>query len=117
MPLLRRFERRIDAARDAIRRNGGKAIVVGRFATGVAGTVPFAAGASDVDPKTFFLFAVPTVAVWAVGVVLVGYVVGNNVETIDRILTTFGGAVIALVVTVVGGTLAFRRFRDRRRGA
>lgn len=44
--------------RETIRRNGGKSIVIGRFATGVAGTVPFAAGASDIDPKTFFIYTV-----------------------------------------------------------
>jgi membrane-associated protein len=117
IPLLRRFEHRVDAMREAIRRNGGKSIVIGRFATGVAGTVPFAAGASDVDPKTFFIYTVPTVSVWAVGVVLLGYVVGNTVETIDRILTTFGGVVIALVAIALGGTWMFRRLRERRRGA
>jgi membrane protein DedA with SNARE-associated domain len=117
LPLHRRFEQRVSAMREAIRRNGGKSIVIGRFATGVAGTVPFAAGVSDVDPKTFFVYTVPTVSVWAVGVVLLGYVVGNNVETIDRVLTTFGGVVLALVATAVAGTWAFRRFRQSRHNA
>jgi membrane-associated protein len=116
MPMVRRFERRVEAARASIRRNGGKAIVIGRFATGIAGTVPFAAGASGVDPKTFFMFTTPTVAIWAVGVVFVGYFVGNNVQTIDRILSAFGGVVLALVAVAVGGVWVYRRLRARRAG-
>jgi len=116
LPVLRRFERRLESARASIRRHGGKAIVIGRFATGVAGTVPFVAGASGVETKTFFLYAVPTIAVWAVVVVLVGYVVGNHVHTIDRILSTFGTAMLALAVAGLGAMWAVRRVRARRAG-
>ena len=110
-PLLNRFEDKIDRAREALRRNGGKAIVVGRFATGLGSTLPFAAGLSKVEPKTFFAFALPTVAVWASLIVTIGYVAGDNLGAIDRVLHTVGWAGLGLVVLLLGGWWLLRRRR------
>jgi membrane-associated protein len=116
LPFVGRFERKVDRARKSLRRNGGKAIVLGRFVTGVAGTVPFAAGTAEIDARTFFLFTIPTIVVWATGVVLLGYFVGDNVDTIDRILSAFGWAGFALVIVVIGGVWLYRRSRRKRVG-
>jgi membrane protein DedA with SNARE-associated domain len=99
--LLRRFERKIDQAERSIKDNAGKTIVIGRFVTGAAGLIPFVAGASDVRPRTFFAYTAPTILVWATAVTLVGFFVGNHVETIDRILSSVGWIGLAIVVTVV----------------
>jgi membrane-associated protein len=101
LPLLRRFERKIDQAERSIKDNAGKTIVIGRFVTGAAGLIPFVAGASDVRPRTFFAYTAPTILVWATAVTLVGFFVGNHVETIDRILSSVGWIGLAIVVTVV----------------
>jgi membrane-associated protein len=101
-PILRRFEARVAQARASIAANAGKTIVLGRFVTGAAVFVPFVAGASGVRARTFFTYAVPTMLVWSTGLALLGYFVGNNVETIDRILSRVGFAGVALGVLVVG---------------
>ena len=101
LPFAERIGRRVDRATDSIHSNAGKTIVVGRFATGVAGMVPFAAGMADVPTKTFVLYSVPLVAAWATGVVLLGVFVGNNVELIDRILSSVGWAVLGTVALVL----------------
>jgi undecaprenyl-diphosphatase len=101
LPFADRIGRRVDRATDSIHSNAGKTIVVGRFATGVAGMVPFAAGMADVPTKTFVLYSVPLVAAWATGVVLLGVLVGNNVELIDRILSSVGWAVLGTVALVL----------------
>lgn len=111
LPLLRRFGRKIDQAERSIKENAGKAIVVGRFVTGAAGLIPFVAGASRVRPGTFFLYTAPTILVWATAITLLGMFVGNNIGTIDRILSSIGWVGLAIVVTVVG--LWFWRHRDR----
>ena len=113
IPILRRFEARIDRVTKTIERRGGTAIVLGRFATGVAGLVPFVAGTSGVRWRTFLLFTIPTTAAWAIGVTLLGCLVGNNIELIDRILSTVGWAGFALIAAVVIGTWGFRRWRSR----
>jgi membrane-associated protein len=102
LPLIRRFQRMIDRAQDAIESNAGKTIVVGRFVTGAAGLIPFVAGASGVPPGRFFLYTIPTICVWATAVTLLGFFVGNHVETIDRILSSIGWAGLAIVAVIVG---------------
>jgi membrane protein DedA with SNARE-associated domain len=110
LPFADRFAGKLDRATDSINANAGKTIVVGRFATGVAGIVPFAAGMADVPTKTFVLYSVPLVAAWATAVVLLGVLVGNNVELIDRILSSIGWAVIgSAVIAVVARWLWQRR--------
>jgi membrane protein DedA with SNARE-associated domain len=101
-PILRRFEDRVRQAPASVAANAGKTIVLGRFVTGAAVFVPFVAGSSGVRPRTFFAYAVPTMIAWAAGLSLIGYLVGNNVETIDRIISRIGLAGLALAILVVG---------------
>jgi membrane-associated protein len=101
-PILRRFENRIAQAQTSIAANAGKTIVLGRFVTGAAVFVPFVAGASGVRARTFFLYAIPTMLVWCSALALLGFIVGNNVETIDRILSRVGVAGLGLGVLLVG---------------
>jgi membrane-associated protein len=101
-PILRRFEERVIRAQASIAANAGKTIVLGRFITGAAVFVPFVAGASGVRPRTFFAYAVPTMIVWTSGLALLGFFVGNNVDTIDKILSRVGLAGVALGVLLVG---------------
>ena len=101
IPILRRFQRRLDQVERAIVGNAGKTIVVGRFVTGAAGLIPFVAGASGVRPRTFFAYTIPTVLLWASVVTLLGFFVGNHVDTIDRILSRVGLVGLGLAVAVV----------------
>ena len=114
LPFADRFAARIDRAEASMRRNAGRSIVLGRLLTGVAGTVPFAAGTAGIGTKTFLLYTVPTVTAWATAVVLVGYLVGNNVETIDNILSTFGWAVLGLLAAVLLARWGRRRWKEHR---
>jgi membrane-associated protein len=102
LPLVRRFQRRLDQVQDSIKSNAGKAIVAGRFVTGAAGLIPFVAGASGVRASTFFTYAVPTMIVWSVGVTLLGFFVGNHVETIDRILSRVGWIGLGIAAVLIG---------------
>lgn len=111
LPFADRFGRKLDGATKAIRGNAGKTIVVGRFATGAAGTVPFAAGVAEVPFGTFLAFGVPTIAVWSTAIVLLGTLIGDNVETIDRIVSTFGWAVLAIVTVAIAARWLWRRHR------
>jgi len=111
LPFADRFGRKLDRATDSIHANAGKTIVIGRFATGVAGIVPFAADMAGVPMKTFVLYSVPLVAGWATGVVLLGTLVGNNIELIDRILSSIGWAVIGTAILALAARWLLKRRR------
>ena len=101
-PILRRFEDRLTQAQRSVAANAGKTIVLGRFVTGAAVFVPFVAGSSGVRPRTFFVYAIPTMVVWATGLSLIGYFVGNNVGTIDKIISRIGLAGLGVAILVIG---------------
>jgi membrane-associated protein len=101
-PLLRRFQGRLDQAQASIAANAGKTIVLGRFITGAAVFVPFVAGASGVRPRTYFAYAIPTMVVWTSALALLGFFVGNNIGTIDRILSRVGLAGVGLGLLLLG---------------
>ena len=102
----------MDRTSTAIRDNAGKAIVIGRFATGVAGLVPFTAGMAKVPFGKFAAYSVPLLIVWASGVVLLGTLVGNNVALIDRILSSVGWFVLGAVVLGLGGWWAWHKVQE-----
>jgi membrane-associated protein len=114
LPFSNRLRPKVDRAAEALRRNSGKAIVIGRFATGAGGTFPFAAGTAEIPFGRFLLFAVPTILVWATALVLLGTLVGDHVETLDRIVSTFGWAVLAAIVLAVAGRIVWKRTRAAR---
>jgi len=102
VPILRRFQGRLDQVEGSIGSKPGKTIIIGRFVTGAAGLIPFVAGASRVRPHVFFLYTVPTMIVWSTAVTLLGFFVGNHVGTIDRILSSAGWAGLGLVLVIAG---------------
>jgi membrane protein DedA with SNARE-associated domain len=115
LPLFNRFEDRIEDVKGSIERNAGKTIVVGRFVTGAGGFIPFVAGTSRVRPMTFFLYTIPTLLVWTTALSLIGFFVGNNVDAIDRILSTIGWVGVGILVLIF--VVWFVRHRRRQRAA
>jgi membrane-associated protein len=101
-PILRRFQDRLTLAQSSIAANAGKTIVLGRFVTGAAVFVPFVAGSSGVQPLKFFAYAVPTMVAWATGLAVIGYLIGNNVKTIDRIISSIGLGGLAVAALLIG---------------
>ncbi|MGE5227074.1 MAG: DedA family protein [Planctomycetaceae bacterium] len=114
LPLVNRVERHLDEAEVFLQRHGGKALVLGRFATGVAAFIPFAAGMARVAPRRFLAFMIPTTIVWASLIFSVGYFLGTNLPRVDRVLSRIGWGALAIVVAGVGVAVVVRRRRERR---
>jgi membrane-associated protein len=115
LPFADRLQGKINDARAGFDRNASKVLLIGRFASGLRVMVPFTAGMSDISYPNFMAFVIPTATVWAVGVSRLGYFLGANVQLIDTILSRFGWGVLALVIIGVGGRIAFRKLRERRK--
>ncbi len=109
LPFSDRLERHVDHTRDFFRHHGGKAVVLGRFATGVAAFVPFVAGMSEMPVRRFVAFMLPTVAVWATAITLIGYVLGRNLDVVDTVLSRFGWIGLAVAAVALGGGWIWNR--------
>jgi membrane-associated protein len=111
LPLVNRLEDRLVGAQAYFERHGGKTVAIGRYATAAGALVPFVAGMAGMPYRRFLLFDVPAVLVWAIGITLIGYVFGRNLDLVETILSRFGWGILALLVAFVGGRALWTRFR------
>lgn len=112
VPFARRLRRKIERAEEYFQSHGGKTVAVGRFATAAGTFIPFVAGMSRMPYWRFVAFDVPSVAVWGTAIGLVGFVFGQNLELVDKILSRFGWIMLALLIVMVGVVVLVRRRRS-----
>ena len=112
LPLLRRLEDRIDEVEDLFARHGGKTVAIGRFAAAAGAFVPFVAGMGRMSYRRFLVFDAAAIVVWAVGVGLLGFFLGRNLDLVDRVLSNFGWAMLGVLVVGIGVYLWWKRTRD-----
>jgi membrane-associated protein len=111
LPLLNRLEKNLENAEDYFRRHGGKTVAIGRYATAAGAFIPFTAGMAKMPYRKFLLFDVPAIVVWATGISLFGYLAGQNIEFIDKVLSRFGWGVLGAIVAFFVGRFLWKRFR------
>jgi undecaprenyl-diphosphatase len=111
LPLLNRLEKNLENAEDYFRRHGGKTVAIGRYATAAGAFIPFTAGMAKMPYRKFLLFDVPAIVVWATGISLFGYLAGQNIEFIDKVLSRFGWGVLGAIVAFFLGRFLWKRFR------
>jgi membrane-associated protein len=96
-PDSRFFKRRhLLAAEEFYAKHGGKTIVIARFLPVVRTFAPIVAGASSMSYRRFAAFNVIGGLLWATGVTLAGYVLGETIPSIDRYLLP----IIALIIVI-----------------
>lgn len=118
-PLIDRFGKyffisreRLEAAEQYFEKYGHQAVFVGRFAAGIRVFVAALAGASHMRYSKFFIYTLASVLLWTAGVATVGYLFGQNLKLIARVVSGFGWAVALAVVLVVFWQL-YRWWRAR----
>lgn len=107
---LRRHASRLDGARDALRRRGGAAVLLGRFTAFLRAVMPALAGLSRMPYRRFLLWNAAGGVVWGVGVTLLGYFAGASYRTVEGLLGRGSALLLVLVVAVA------LVVRHRRRG-
>jgi membrane protein DedA with SNARE-associated domain len=112
LPFVNRVEGKLEDVEDYFARHGGKTVAIGRYATAAGAMVPFVAGMAGMPYRRFLLFDVPAVLLWAIGITMVGYVFGRNLDLVETILSRFGWGILGILVAFVVGRFVWKRVRS-----
>lgn len=98
-----------------LERNGGPAVLLGRFLAFARAVIPGLAGFSGLRYRTFLLYNAIGGIVWGIGYSLLGYVVGVSFEHVLRQVGVWSAVIIVglLAAAVVIGLIVRRRRKDR----
>lgn len=112
--LLRKRERILNRALEELNRRGGVAVFLARFSAFLRAVVPGLAGTSVMHYRTFLVANAAGGLVWGTGFCLLGYFVGQKVESASGIASyVLLGFLVAIVVVLS----VRRRMRERRENA
>ena len=105
----------VEKAQEFFERHGPKTIVLARFVPIVRTFAPILAGVGTMRYRTFVTFNVVGGLLWAVGVTLLGYVLGETIPDIDKYLLPAIAVIVGLsLLPVAVEVLRSRRARARR---
>ena len=97
---LQKRRRRLDEARDFLRRRGGSAVLLGRFVAFFRAVMPALAGTSRMPYLKFLAYNAAGGLIWGTGFVLLGYLAGNSYAAIEQTVGRWA-AVIVLTVAIL----------------
>jgi membrane-associated protein len=110
-PDSRLFKRdHVDRAQAYFDRHGSKTIVLARFVPVVRTFAPIVAGVGEMRYRTFATFNVLGGFLWAIGVTLLGFILGETIPSIDRYLLP----AIVVIVVVSALPVAIELLRARK---
>lgn len=102
-PDSRFFKRaHLDKAQAFFDRHGSKTIVLARFVPVARTFVPIVAGVGSMTYRTFMTFNIVGGFLWAVGVTLIGYILGETIPNVDKYLLPVIAVIVVLSAIPVG---------------
>jgi len=109
----RRIARRehVERAERYLAERGGKAVFLGRFTAALRVMIPGLAGMARMRYRTFVVYNVTGGALWATGMVLLGYLAGASWQRAAHWASRFGLVLLALIVAGFALRLAGRASR------
>lgn len=113
-PDSRLFKREyVDQSREFFDKHGAKTIVLARFVPFVRTLAPMMAGIGDMNARTFFAFNVVGAALWALGVSLAGYFLGQTIPNVDKYLLPI--ILLIIAVSLIPPLLEYRKHKRTQR--
>jgi membrane-associated protein len=103
----------VEKTREFFERYGARAIVLARFVPIIRTFITAMAGVGRMDPKRYFTYSVIGGVLWATGVTLLGYWLGNVPFIRDNIEAMLIAIVVASVLPIVFEFVRARRERSR----
>lgn len=98
-------------ASEFYQKHGKKTIVLARFMPFVRTFAPILAGVANMHYGTFLFYNITGGLLWAVGLTLLGYFLGNTIPDIDKYLLPIIGGIV--LVSVLPGVIHFLWERSR----
>ncbi|MBK5290002.1 MAG: VTT domain-containing protein [Acidimicrobiia bacterium] len=105
----------VERANEYFEEHGAKTILMARFVPVVRTFAPILAGVGTMPYRTFLMFNVAGGFLWAVGVTLLGYFLGEQIgaDNIDKYLLPIIGVVILL--SLIPPFLEYRKHKKKQR--
>jgi membrane protein DedA with SNARE-associated domain len=110
-------EPRLIKAEDFFRRHGGKVVVVARFVEGLRQANGIIAGTVQMPWRRFLAFNALGAALWVSVWASVGYLAGNNIDTVYRALTRYLLYILAAVALAIAARIGWHLYTRRQRRA
>lgn len=99
----------LDRARMFYERHGGKAIILARFMPVIRTFAPMLAGVGTMKYSRFLMYNVIGASLWAIGVPLLGYLLGSVIPNADRYLPP----IVAVIIIASVLPTAIQILRDK----
>ncbi|MDO8498259.1 MAG: VTT domain-containing protein [bacterium] len=87
-------KKHLERAQSFYDKHGGKTIILARFIPVIRAFAPVVAGAGKMDYKRFVFFNFFGAVLWAIGVTLAGYYLGNLIPDVDKYLLPIVGLIV-----------------------
>ncbi len=94
-------------------KHGGKTIIIARFIPVVRTFAPVIAGVGEMKYRSFLIYNVIGALIWAVGVTLLGYFLGNAIPDIDKYIIPV--AIFIIAISIAPGL--WHLFKDQEKRA
>lgn len=104
----------LERAKAFYEKHGGKTIIIARFMPVVRTFAPVVAGIGDMKYSTFLTYNVIGGVLWAIGLPMLGYILGSSIPDVDKYLLP----IIALIVlaSVAPGAYHTLKTKEQRAG-
>jgi membrane protein DedA with SNARE-associated domain len=111
---IRLDQSHLDAAQRYFARHGDKTVFLGRFFALLRAWAAFLAGVNQMPWRSFLLWNALGGVIWATLYGTLGYVLGNNLPLLGRVVHTLGIVGTTLAVVFVVAVIVYWRMRRRR---
>ncbi|MDP3940893.1 MAG: VTT domain-containing protein [bacterium] len=93
-------------------KHGGKTIIIARFMPVVRTFAPVVAGIGDMHYSTFLTYNVVGGLLWAIGLPVLGYVLGSSIPDVDKYLLPIIGLIV--LVSIAPGLYHALKTKEQR---
>jgi membrane-associated protein len=108
-----RHRESLEKGQAALKRNGGRAVFLGRFTAFLRAVMPGLAGTSKMPYRRFLAFNALGGLIWAAGFTVLGFLAGASYEKVQKVAGTASEIFLGLVVLLVIVLVVRRRRAER----